>query len=194
MIRFSLSSIWSSRDPQDFWPYLQMQKFSILVLLVDSSNSQAVIPDLSRTSISYTPTSAWIFSELVLYLTISVRITSCTSCPSDEFFLLCRIVHSGKSKSLCSLLKWLGFYPCLSIVTRRCDVWPHPLLIGMTDINLQPSELCSLILSCNSLSFSSTCGFICFLTSNLTLKVLYSYKIAMYVAFVGDLFTHLWYE
>ena len=134
------------------------------------------------------------FSEWVLYLTISVRITFCTSCPYDEFFLLSRIVHSGKSKSLCSLLKWLGFYPCLSIVTRRCDVCPHPLVIGMTDINLQPSELCSLILSCNSISPSSTFGFICFLSWNLTLKVLYSYELAMYVAFVGDLFTHLWYE
>ena len=194
MIKFSLSSIWSSRDPQDFWPYLQMQKFSILVLLVDSSNSQVVIPELSRTSISYTPTSAWIFSEWVLYLTISVRITSCTSCPYDEFFLLSRIVHSGKSKSLCSLLKWLGFYPCLSIVTRRCDVCPHPLAIGITDLNLQPSELCSFILSCNSLSPSSTIGFMDFFTWNLTLKVLYSYELAMYVAFVGDLFTHLWYE
>ena len=194
MIKFSLSSIWSSRDPQDFWPYLQMQKFSILVLLVDSSNSQVVIPDLSRTAISYTPTSAWIFSESVLYLTISVRITSCTSCPYDEFFLLSRIVHSGKSKWLCSLLKWLGFYPCLSIVTRRCDVCPHPLAIGMTDLNLQPSELCSFILSCNSLSPSSTIGFMDFFTWNLTLKVLYSYELAMYVAFVGDLFTHLWYE
>ena len=194
MIKFSLSSIWSSRDPQNFWPYLQMQKFSILGLLVDSSNSQVVIPELSRTSISYTPTSAWIFSESVLYLTISVRITSCTSCPYDEFFLLSRIVHSGKSKSLCSLLKWLGFYPCLSIVTRRCDVCPHPLAIGITDLNLQPSELCSFILSCNSLSPSSTIGFMDFFTWNLTLKVLYSYELAMYVAFVGDLFTHLWYE
>ena len=194
MIKFSLSSIWSSRDPRNFWPYLQMQKFSILVLLVDSSNSQVVIPELSRTSISYTPTSAWIFSESVLYLTISVRITSCTSCPYDEFFLLSRIVHSGKSKSLCSLLKWLGFYPCLSIVTRRCDVCPHPLAIGITDLNLQPSELCSFILSCNSLSPSSTIGFMDFFTWNLTLKVLYSYELAMYVAFVGDLFTHLWYE
>ena len=36
------------------------------------------------------------FSESVLYLTISVRITFCTSCPYDEFFLLSRIVHSGK--------------------------------------------------------------------------------------------------
>ena len=171
-----------------------MQKFSILVLLVDSSNSQVVIPELSRTSISYTPTSAWIFSESVLYLTISVRITSCTSCPYDEFFLLSRIVHSGKSKSLCSLLKWLGFYPCLSIVTRRCDVCPHPLAIGITDLNLQPSELCSFILSCNSLSPSSTIGFMDFFTWNLTLKVLYSYELAMYVAFVGDLFTHLWFE
>ncbi len=133
------------------------------------------------------------FSEWVLYLTISVRITSCTSCPYDEFFLLSRIVHSGKSKSLCSLLKWLGFYPCLSIVTRRCDVCPHPLVIGMTDINLQPSELCSLILSCNSISPSSTLGSIFFLSWNLTLKVLYSYELVMYVAFVGDLFTHLWY-
>ena len=135
-----------------------MQKFSILVLLVDSSNSQVVIPELSRTSISYTPTSAWIFSESVLYLTISVRITACTSCPYDEFFLLSRIVHSGKSKLLCSLLKWLGFYLCLSIVTRRCDVCPHPPVIGMTDINLQPSELCSLILSCNSIWPSATYG------------------------------------
>ena len=134
------------------------------------------------------------FSEWVLYLTISVRITSCTSCPYDEFFLLSRIVHSGKSKWLCSLLKWLGFYPCLSIVTRRCDVCPHPLVIGMTDINLQPSELCSLILSCNSISPSSTFGSIFFLSWNLTLKVLYSYELAMYVAFVGDLFTHLWYD
>ena len=194
MIKFSLSSIWSSRDPRNFWPYLQMQKFSILVLLVDSSNSQVVIPELSRTSISYTPTSAWIFSESVLYLTISVRITSCTSCPYDEFFLLSRIVHSGKSKSLCSLLKWLGFYPCLSIVTRRCDVCPHPLAIGITDLNLQPSELCSFILSCNSLSPSSTIGFMDFFTWNLTLKVLYSYASAMSFAFIVNLFTHLWYE
>ena len=122
---------------------------------------------------------------------ISVRITSCTSCPYDEFFHLSRIVHSGKSKSLCSLLKWLGFYPCLSIVTRRCDVCPHPLAIGMTDLNLQPSELCSLILSCNSIWPSATYGSIFFLSRNLTLKVLYSYELAMYVAFVGDLFTHL---
>lgn len=75
MIKFSLSSIWSSRDPQNFWPDLQMQKFSILVLLVDSSNSQVVIPELSRTSISYTPTSAWILlSECCIwqYLCVSL--------------------------------------------------------------------------------------------------------------------------
>ena len=86
-----------------------MQKFSILVLLVDSSNSQVVIPELSRTSISYTPTAAWIFSESVLYLTISVRITSCTSCPYDEFFLLSRIVHSGKVNDCVAFWSSLGF-------------------------------------------------------------------------------------
>ncbi len=66
--------------------------------------------------------------------------------------------HRNTHEHKGSLLKWLGFYPCLSIVTRRCDVCPHPLVIGMTDINLQPSELCSLILSCNSISPSSIFG------------------------------------
>lgn len=134
-----------------------MQKFSILVLLVDSSNSQVVIPELSRTSISYTPTSAWILlSECCIwqYLCVSLPAPLATMMSSSfylESYIREKVNHcvafwSGSDFILAFPLWpegvmyapihwWLVWLISISNL-RNCVLWfyhailfrPHPLL------------------------------------------------------------------